>query len=95
VSGNYLLDTGVANLLALLTASAVARAASAQAIYLPVIVIGELYDGAYMMAPICTLTATTARSSSTYTMPSSSDMLTNCWRPTLKPRRWLARSARS
>lgn len=48
MGGDYLLHTGVANLLALPVASVVTRAASAQAIYLPVIVIGELYDGAYL-----------------------------------------------
>lgn len=50
MSSDYLLDTGVANLLALLVASVAARASSAHAIYLPVIAIGELYYGAYLYA---------------------------------------------
>jgi tRNA(fMet)-specific endonuclease VapC len=46
----YLLDTGVANRLALQDPGTVARLASASFIYVPTIVLGELYYGAYLYA---------------------------------------------
>jgi len=45
-----LLDTGVANLVALNDAGILQRVAIADAVYIPTIVLGELYGGAYWYA---------------------------------------------
>lgn len=50
MSADYLLDTGVANLVALEGPAILHRLASAQTVQVPEIVFGELYFGAYLYA---------------------------------------------
>lgn len=50
MSDNYVLDTGIANLVAMNEANVSARLAFASRVYLSVVTLGELYAGAYIYA---------------------------------------------
>jgi tRNA(fMet)-specific endonuclease VapC len=50
VARRYALDTGVANLVALSDAAVLARLDQAESVFVPFVVVGELYFGAYRYA---------------------------------------------